>query len=286
MNLVLSMAAGYDFEKVRFFTETFHTANVDADIVFFITEHENSFREAQNSFPRLKYVLIDPPFQPGSIITKIGSRLNAVVGKVRNLIDKTKESRRSTMQYTLIPHCWRYIIANLYLESLEQKPQQVMLADSRDVYFQANPFLNTEDVLVCGRESQTIFSSHINYTWAKRFLSSKEIEQIQYNVVSCSGVTYGSYNKIKMYIDIMEEEFLNRLLRVSGAIADQALHNWIVYSRTKALNVKWADNGDEHIYTAGTSLGREVRIQGLTVHTLDGQLVDVVHQLFPRVRKN
>jgi hypothetical protein len=278
-DLVLSMAAGYNFEQVSRFTETLFENSPTAKLVFFISEHEDSFLLAKQRFNNLDYAIISPGLRPGATMTKLVGGSTRALLNILSPISKLGYFRNCLLPRILIPHCKRYVIALDYLNALDEKPDRILLSDSIDVYFQDDPFENVSKGLYCGRESVRIYYERFNYAWLSSAFTKNEVSLMEGNIVSCSGVTIGDYASIHIYLGLMKEIFIERLPYAAGRIFDQAAHNWLVYSRPHDLNITWCENGDRQIFTAGTSLMREVDIDEGVVKTKNNEAVAIVHQL-------
>ena len=133
---------------------------------------------------------------------------------------------------------------NLYLDYLEDKKyDQILLCDSRDIYFQDNPFdFNFTKPINFFLEDYLIKDCPFNSNWIIKTYGKKKFDKVAENTILCSGTVLGEYKKIKEYLSLMKEniikyEYKKRLkyaltFRVDpeGRGCDQGHANYIVHN--------------------------------------------------------
>ncbi|QPN64311.1 hypothetical protein [Synechococcus sp. CBW1004] len=125
----------------------------------------------------------------------------------------------------------RFFIARRLLRSLSAPPDAVLLSDSRDVVFQADPFASMHSGCCTGQEYNTMDESPINAHWIRSTYGESGFERLVDLPVLCSGVTIGSFRSVLAYLDQFCAEIGRRAVErrsVLIPIWDQAYHNMIL----------------------------------------------------------
>lgn len=173
----------------------------------------------------------------------------------------------------------RYIWIGSFLDECNPDIDMILLADSRDVFFQDDPFQDYLDDLVCGEEPTKIQECSINSAWLKHVYSEAWVDRLGAMPVLCSGVTLGSSHKIRSYIESMVSEIAvnnTRLIGWSGL--DQAIHNKVLYGDGR-LAFSTSKNGDALLATLHHSNLEEFHFdESEGLKTTGGDLVKIVHQ--------
>lgn len=120
------------------------------------------------------------------------------------------------------------------------KPDQVLLCDCRDIFFQDDPFkYNYGSKLNFFLEENIIENDARNKKWLIRTVGNFFYNKIKNNLISCSGTTLGNYENILLYTKKMKNYLLKypfkkplRHLIINKKIDgyDQGLHNFIIYN--------------------------------------------------------
>ena len=102
----------------------------------------------------------------------------------------------------------RYEIFLKYLHNKEFK--NVLLCDSRDIYFQANPFdFNYKGQINFFLEGQLIKNCPHNSNWILKTYGSSEYEKISNKIILCSGTVLGEKLKIQEYLNLITKNIFN-----------------------------------------------------------------------------
>ena len=169
----------------------------------------------------------------------------------------------------------RYGLYRSYLESAEDT-DQVLIADVRDVLFQADPFLARCSGLEVFEESanSSIGSDHFNKQWVQDLVGKRKSDSMMSRPILCSGTTAGDRPSMLRYLHAMEREVIWRR-RPMGS-HDQGLHNILAYGELAGI-AKISKNGAARVLTAGQVSA--LRLDGSDrVLNDDGTIVPVVHQ--------
>ena len=131
-----------------------------------------------------------------------------------------------------------------YLQILkEKKYNNILLCDSRDIYFQSNPFnYPYKGSINFFLEDKKIIDCPTNSNWIIKTYGEKVYKTIANNIINCSGTTLGSHDFIKIYLSLMINQasmykFKKRLKYLltfrrdkTGRGVDQAHANYIVHN--------------------------------------------------------
>ena len=194
----------------------------------------------------------------------------------------------STSSYKLV----RYRAALDYLlrERATHATSRVMLADSRDVIFQRDPFTIGADPqrpldIFLEDYFRTYANSGINQGHVLPCFGREPVQRVLLSPprpVSCSGVTLGSYAAVAQYLDRMWSEMRQPQYSSACLQHDQAFHNWLLYTGGLGPVRAWSNEEGpvttigwpEHLYR--DRFGRVLNRRG--------ELVHVVHQFDRRKR--
>ena len=107
----------------------------------------------------------------------------------------------------------RYNIFSNYLVNKDFK--NIFLCDSRDIYFQGNPFeFNYNGQINFFLEDYLIKDCPYNSNWIIKTYGQNEFKRISNNTILCSGTVLGQNRNIKQYLNLLSKY---RCFRASGA---------------------------------------------------------------------
>jgi hypothetical protein len=96
----------------------------------------------------------------------------------------------------------RYEIFKEYLDNTNY--ENILLCDSRDIYFQSNPFdYKFNSPLNFFLEDKIIKECPYNSNWLIKSYGKEEFNKIKDKIILCSGTVIGSNEKIVEYLDLM-----------------------------------------------------------------------------------
>lgn len=150
----------------------------------------------------------------------------------------------------------------IYLEYLKDKKyNQILLCDSRDIYFQDNPFnFNFTKQISFFLEDYKIKDCPYNSNWLIKTYGQDEYDNISNKTILCSGTVLGSYEKINEYLNLIQKNILNykykkRLKYLltfrtdpEGRGCDQGHANYIVHN-SKIKNFNFYSNSQGPVAT-------------------------------------
>ena len=182
-----------------------------------------------------------------------------------------------------VAHVARYFHYYDFLTTTETEYESVMLTDTRDVFFQRDPFdFEVGDSVDCFLEDDghCLSDEAKNAIWIRMVYGERTLEEIGRNLISCSGVTIGSYAAVVAYLRVMVE-WLTRLERQVPGI-DQAVHNYVIY-KGLVPNLRLVRNGRGPVLTMGIM----PRVEPDDLVGPDGRPYNVLHQYdrHPRIKE-
>lgn len=150
----------------------------------------------------------------------------------------------------------------IYLEFLKDKKfDNILLCDSRDIYFQNDPFkYDYKKTINFFLEDHIIKDCPYNSNWILKTYGKSKFDMMSEKTILCSGTVLGNYNKIKEYLHLMNnyiEKYryrkkLKYLLTFrpdpEGRGCDQAHANFIVHNNL-IKDIKLHKNSDGPIAT-------------------------------------
>jgi len=173
----------------------------------------------------------------------------------------------------------RHALSYEYLSQHQDKFENVLLIDCRDVYFQRDPFSdNLGPGLHCFLEArtQTIGKCSSNRQMMLTAFGPAVVSELADAPVSCAGTTLGDMQSILNY-----EKKMIELLCTIGEMTqgnDQGVHNYIVHKHLiSPLHLH--DNYSSSVFTAGCE-----RVEDITLNERDeivrkdGSVYPTLHQ--------
>ena len=153
----------------------------------------------------------------------------------------------------------RYEVFLNYLQNKEFG--NILLCDSRDIYFQANPFeFNYNGKINFFLEDQLIKNCHYNSNWILKTYGKEEFNRISNKVILCSGTVVGRGENIKNYLksitaNIFKFKYKKKLKYLltfrpdpEGRGCDQGHANFLVHN-SKIDNFKLYSNSHGPVAT-------------------------------------
>ena len=247
---VFAFAEGYDLSIYVGFLESLHNTGFTGDVVLAVSSL-NDLR------PGVKEYLEGRQFGEMNVITysvtwkcfdrqnrevkgaREGMSLCQTVGMYGNSNDEAVDDPRpprpvATARYDLY---WAW--------SLQYDSHSwIMLIDSRDTYFQLNPFAtvprkdkNVDDndsglLYFFGenKEARNLLTSSYNHNWLMKAYGPQKISAFKEEVIVCSGSTMGENIAIESYLRAMLLQYDETKCNLKGC--DQGFHNYLYHSKT------------------------------------------------------
>ena len=152
---------------------------------------------------------------------------------------------------------------------------KVILPDTRDVVFQANPldFLSDEDLDLSVETKQIKDCPNFNKPWVVNLYGEDIYEKVKDNWILCAGVTAGKKASIISLCKLMMDEHL----RLRDRFVDQAALN-VFHAQGKLPKSKLHFTGESLVATIGHSFGVTKINERGQVEGIDGTIPAIVHQ--------
>lgn len=158
-----------------------------------------------------------------------------------------------------------------FLELHRARYTAVVLADCRDLVFQASPFPVTE--LHVFAENETIGRSHFAKRWLQLTYGHTIWRELSDRPFLCSGVVVGEAGAICTYLGHMARECAN-VMAITGE--DQAVHNFVIHRGLVTARQHLC--GDGVAVNLNGIKASALRIEQGRITDTSGRPVPIVHQ--------
>ena len=301
-NLVLGLVKGYEFEQIKPFLVSLRACGYKGNLCLLTCRLSSATQQALQKYAEQNQVILHP-FPDFSLLSfpykiKNGQLafkevhphqllqlypLNKLyIQFINAAASPEKENSHLTKcrisKLFLNAWCVRYPLYYLYLSEYGKSYENIMLTDTRDVLFQADPFGFDFDGLCCflENEEKTINSCEFNSNWILKGFSEDALRDIGHEKISCSGTTIGTRSAVMRYLETMVDYLIQLKTQFMGI--DQGVHNYIL---RKGLvgDVKFYDNHHGPVLTMHHTGEDKIRFDsdGYVINE-DGSVINVLHQ--------
>jgi hypothetical protein len=275
-NLVLGVIENYSFGQIAPFLLSLRQTGYAGEVVFF---YHGIDRRSIEAIQGLGVELL--PFR---------NARGASSGTIRHLLDRLSH-RYHSWKWPWYEHGWRFLLSaaklryylyHRFLQRNRQRFHRVLLVDTRDVFFQADPFAQTmEEDLVFFEEGHALNYGKINAGWLRSQFGQKTFDRLGSRTTLCAGTTMGTPDALCCYL----ERVMQTIRRAKGQDqprGDQAVHNVVAYEelRDAPFSLRLCPNGAGPVYTLTQYVPpAEIRLspRGEVVNA-EGDVVPIVHQ--------
>jgi hypothetical protein len=179
----------------------------------------------------------------------------------------------------------RYFVYKKILSSFKEK-KQVLLTDTRDVFFQNNPFYKVnKNKIYIGCEYKNYKECKINKKWLINFYNHFEYEKIKNYKILCSGVILGNTNlllKIIKYLMIEHKKILkkNKFLVAFPRGMDNTSVNLVVRKLLQNnKNIYLCENKkNSFIGTYATAPLKSIIVKNKNIVNVKSKKINIIHQ--------
>ena len=178
----------------------------------------------------------------------------------------------------------RYKIYKKILNKFKFK-KNILLSDTRDVYFQKNPFkIITSNKIYIGSEKNIFFVDNINSYWVNKFYNSNVLFKMKNEKVLCSGVILGKLSKLKNFIDLLIKEHQNVLhqFRFNSLSfprgSDNTTVNYCYYNLCNKNDFIISSAIGKNISTFAALDNSEIKLKNNIFVSHDNKIISIVHQ--------
>lgn len=197
-------------------------------------------------------------------------------------------------EYAHLPYNgYRYILYRDFLRTSTTRYHRILLTDTRDVIFQADPFSRSwPSGLNATLEERTMSIGRCphNSRWVEGHLGAEALRHLHEKPISCSGTTIADHDTALDYLDVMQERMRGFHQGPNMAGFDQAIHNHMIQNEFNSKTT-FHDNAGP-ILTLGYYPGDPKQDHEGRVLNAANQPALLVHQydrkprLFAALRKN
>lgn len=282
---IIGAAIGFDAEALRVFLRSASQAVPDCDVLLIShTDSAELTAEMRRFHPRVRLIKsIDAEERLRRWRTPRRARkLRKIAGIRAQLLELSLRTPwRAYGLATLHPTVARHPLIEEALERGEGRDAEaILLADTRDVYFQGDPFdflpVDRHSLLM-GAEGRMIRgNSHIVRFMNQRYAPSVA-EKLKGKEVLCAGLVMGHREAIASYVRAMADEVRTQAASILGRFVDQPLHNKVIYS-DEAAPFKVTREGDPWLANLLYHPPEPFLLDESGLKTREGDLVRIVHR--------
>lgn len=292
-NLVMGLVKGYSFEQLRPFVASLRETGYDGDICLFYADTDErtlaALREYGVELVPFNYEplnLLSKRVYPYAIMNRLLKlpRANKLFAGAVGLAAAARGGDRNVNKYRIAArflnvYCVRFPLYYVHLARNAGKYANVLISDVRDVIFQRDPFdfdLGDEVCVFLEDDRDRIRDCRYNTAWLDLGFGPGAVGEVGDNLVSCSGVTLGSYRAMMHYLEVMNEHLLRLKSHPNGM--DQGVHNYVLYKQ-RLKDARVFANGRAPVLTMGKTTDRPTRFdeRGRVLND-DGTVPGVLHQ--------
>ncbi len=173
----------------------------------------------------------------------------------------------------------RHVLAYEFLLGRQDEFENVLLTDSRDVYFQRDPFSdNLGPGLHCFLEARTqiVETCRSNSKMVRTAFGPEVLAELAKAPVSCAGATLGDLQSVLAYEKTMIE--LLCTIQEMTQSNDQGVHNYLIQKQL-VPGIQVHDNYSSSVFTAGCEPTSAIRLNERDeIIREDGTPYPILHQ--------
>ena len=224
-NLVITVAAGYREEQIRCFLASLRHFSPDTSLRLIVDRVNLEFQEAVRAwFPSCSFHLLPPA--PLRDFARNRKWARSVLKRL------TRWSRSPKLgQQLLTINFLRHLVIRDLLAEWNLSQANILLCDSRDVVFQADPFAGEWPPLWTCEEDKRIEECGENSFWLKRAGGEAALQQAKHQPIVCAGVFGGQLDRIRLYLEQSSKIVEQLATRIPLMVGDQGIHNYLVRLR-------------------------------------------------------
>lgn len=274
MNAIITAATGYSEADLQPFLCSIARACSDTKVFLIVYKrHLARVEKLRRRFPFVEPVCVPYRFNTGGSVYR---------WLARHFIDENYAACgsfwRSLGRYSLDIMLERFFLALDVVQTHRNSITNVLLADSRDVILQQNPFAQIGHRLLSGLEEKIIGDCPRNSDWIIRVYGTHVHASLSGRRVVCAGITLGPAKEVEEYLAAMCREIWRRLPKVAAIEQyDQAIHNYLIYN--DRLHLELTDNRAGIIATLHYESSSNIEIDAVTgVAKVQGKAPAIIHQ--------
>jgi hypothetical protein len=269
--LILGLAVGMELEQLKPFFLSLEKTGYGGDVCLTVAD----LKPATLEFLRARRVNL-VPFQKAYLKHKWSH-----LASVAKMFMKPRQQRRFDDQMLLTYihlHCARHVYFRDYLAECGAGYERVMLADTRDILFQRDPFdFDMREGLNVFLEDPglTIGSCHTNSTWVREGYGKPTLQELADKRIYCSGTIFGTPQVLRDYLEQVLQLYAARKPRRT---IDQTTHNYIMHRQPPKAWQAFDNNTGPVLTMANMQPGQfHFNAQGLLINAA-GSVFNTLHQ--------
>lgn len=283
LNGVLAAAYGVDSDFVRTFLETFRVVNTSARVILLVWEsgplrqiagrYEAELSEDRwfcRSIPRIR---IRSGSHGGDSARK-RVRITELIGRSNRFIPRLAP----LMPELLIRSMVSLAVSRFFhIRDILSRDSfgHVLLSDSRDVLFQADPFAAPVDLELAQESGRFGEDPQFNDAWLVDGFGPEALKAMEGRHHFCSGTILGSHHRVLEHVRAICRCVPELHSWKYGGV-DQAIHNYLIANRMGPEVYTISTNRKGRIMTAAPYMNARI-VDGLLVDE-EGQPFPIVHQ--------
>ena len=261
-NIVITVAAKYREEQIRPFLASLRHFSSGTFLKLIVDQRRPEFEQAvQAWFPSCSFHLLPPaPLRDFALKRKWAA-------SIFKRLSRWSRSRRFGRRLLKINYL-RHIVIRDLLEAANVGDARILLCDSRDLVFQADPFGGQWPSLWSCEEDKRLEECTLNSAWFKRVGGEAALQNNKHQHIVCAGVIGGTTTAIKRYLQqsskIVEE--IAPIIPLTDG--DQGIHNNLVRLHPE-LGFTVLPNGGPLCANVGYTPASELVVEGASVRLRD-----------------
>ncbi len=235
MNVIISAATGYSANDISVYLDTIERYIPNTKVFLIICEGNNLKKYISKKYKNVEPVILR---QHGRILHRYHKYGN-LAHKVAYMLLKAAKNKFNEPSIMNAIRChlhislYRYFIAYDIVLKNKANINKLMLADSRDVIIQADPFQFVNNEIITGAEPEIIGECEYNSGWLGKLYGNQYLLDVSAQNILCSGVTLGPVEVMEKYLYSMCREMLRKISTIRFSLGfDQGIHNYLFREKT------------------------------------------------------
>ncbi|MCX6894307.1 MAG: hypothetical protein NTZ16_02110 [Verrucomicrobia bacterium] len=270
-NLILGLATGMPEAQLRPFFLSLERAGYRGDVCLFVKDLDR----AALDFLRARRVNLVP--LPPAYLRPRWARFAAAAAWFMKPAQRRRWRTQAALSF-LHPAAARFVCYQSFLEIAQPAYDRVLLADTRDILFQRDPFdFALPDGLGVFMEDghKTLGNCPMNSKWLRLGFGGAAVRELGDKKISCAGTVIGTTAAMEDYLERMTRALFATKSRQT---IDQAAHNWVIY-RQPPPALHFFDNETGPVLTMHHLDAGQIRLdENGRVLNAAGHVVNTLHQ--------
>lgn len=221
-NLVITVAANYREEHIKPFVASLRHYSPDTSLRLIVDRFNPEFMEPMRAwFPGCSFHLLPPaPLRDFALKRKWARSLFKRLAKWSGSPGLGKRLLKTNYL--------RHLVIRDLLSTWNLTQANILLCDSRDVVFQADPFAGEWPALWTCEEDRLVEECNFNSFSFRRAGGDAAFQQARHQRIVCAGVVGGRVDRISRYLQHSSKIVEELLPKIALTDGDQGIHNYLV----------------------------------------------------------